>query len=66
VRARSAVRLPSLGSQSPQGESLGTGGAGLFRGFGLERLFRDIQTARFTRFLNGDQTKLSGAYLLCD
>ena len=53
VRARSAVRLPSLGSQPPQGKSPRTGGAGLYRGFGLDALVPRYSAARFTRFLNG-------------
>ena len=42
------------------------GGEGFYRGFGLERLFRDIQGARYHPLPEGDQTKFSGEYLLRD
>ncbi|HWH78015.1 MAG TPA: acyl-CoA dehydrogenase family protein [Candidatus Binatus sp.] len=42
------------------------GGAGFYRGFGLERLFRDIQAARYHPLAESDQVKFSGEYLLRD
>jgi alkylation response protein AidB-like acyl-CoA dehydrogenase len=42
------------------------GGAGFYRGFGLERLFRDIQAARYHPLPESDQVKFSGEYLLRD
>jgi len=40
------------------------GGAGFYRGFGLERLFRDIQAARYHPLPESEQVKFSGEYLL--
>ena len=40
------------------------GGAGFYRGFGLERLFRDVQAARYHPLPESDQVKFSGEYLL--
>jgi alkylation response protein AidB-like acyl-CoA dehydrogenase len=40
------------------------GGAGFYRGFGLERLFRDIQAARYHPLPENEQVKFSGTYLL--
>jgi alkylation response protein AidB-like acyl-CoA dehydrogenase len=42
------------------------GGEGFFRGFGLERLFRDVQGARYHPLPESDQVKFSGEYLLRD
>jgi alkylation response protein AidB-like acyl-CoA dehydrogenase len=42
------------------------GGAGFYRGFGLERLFRDIQGARYHPLAGSEQVKFSGEYLLRD
>ena len=42
------------------------GGAGFYRGFGLERLFRDVQGARYHPLPESDQVKFSGEYLLRD
>ena len=42
------------------------GGAGFYRGFGLERLFRDVQGARYHPLPESDQAKFSGEYLLRD
>lgn len=42
------------------------GGEGFYRGFGLERLFRDIQAARYHPLPESDQVKFSGEYLLRD
>ncbi len=42
------------------------GGAGFYRGFGLERLFRDVQAARYHPLAESDQVKFSGEYLLRD
>ena len=42
------------------------GGAGFYRGFGLERLFRDVQAARYHPLPESDQAKFSGEYLLRD
>jgi len=42
------------------------GGEGFYRGFGLERLFRDIQAARYHPLPERDQTKFAGEYLLRD
>jgi alkylation response protein AidB-like acyl-CoA dehydrogenase len=42
------------------------GGAGFYRGFGLERLFRDVQAARYHPLPESDQVKFSGEYLLRD
>jgi hypothetical protein len=35
-------------------------------GFGLERLFRDVQAARYHPLPESDQVKFSGEYLLRD
>jgi hypothetical protein len=40
--------------------------ANLYRGFGLERLFRDIQAARYHPLPERDQTKFADEYLLRD
>ncbi|MGZ9129451.1 MAG: acyl-CoA dehydrogenase family protein [Candidatus Binatia bacterium] len=42
------------------------GGAGFYRDFGLERLFRDVQAARYHPLPESDQVKFSGEYLLRD
>jgi alkylation response protein AidB-like acyl-CoA dehydrogenase len=42
------------------------GGAGFYRSFGLERLFRDVQAARYHPLPESDQAKFSGEYLLRD
>ena len=42
------------------------GGEGYYRGFGLERLFRDVQAARYHPLPESDQTRFSGEYLLRD
>ena len=42
------------------------GGEGFYRGFGLERLFRDIQAARYHPLPESDQVRFSGEYLLRD
>ena len=42
------------------------GGEGFYRGFGLERLFRDVQAARYHPLAEIDQVKFSGEYLLRD
>ena len=42
------------------------GGAGFYRGFGLERLFRDVQAARYHPLPESEQLKFSGEYLLRD
>jgi alkylation response protein AidB-like acyl-CoA dehydrogenase len=42
------------------------GGAGFYRAFGLERLFRDVQAARYHPLPELDQAKFSGDYLLRD
>ena len=42
------------------------GGAGFFRSFGLERLFRDVQAARYHPLPESEQVKFSGEYLLRD
>ncbi len=40
------------------------GGQGFFRTFGLERLFRDVQAARYHPLQEKDQYQFSGEYLL--
>jgi alkylation response protein AidB-like acyl-CoA dehydrogenase len=42
------------------------GGEGFYRGFGLERLFRDVQGARYHPLPEHEQVKFSGDYLLRD
>jgi alkylation response protein AidB-like acyl-CoA dehydrogenase len=42
------------------------GGEGFYRVFGLERLFRDVQAARYHPLPERDQTYFSGEYLLRD
>jgi len=42
------------------------GGAGFYRGFGLKRLFRDVQAARYHPLPVSEQVKFSGEYLLRD
>jgi alkylation response protein AidB-like acyl-CoA dehydrogenase len=42
------------------------GGEGFYRGFGLERLFRDVQATRYHPLPESDQVKFSGEYLLRD
>jgi alkylation response protein AidB-like acyl-CoA dehydrogenase len=42
------------------------GGQGLYRDFGLERLFRDVQGARYHPLPEAEQIKFSGEYLLRD
>jgi alkylation response protein AidB-like acyl-CoA dehydrogenase len=42
------------------------GGEGFFRSFGLERLFRDVQGARYHPLPESEQVKFSGEYLLRD
>jgi alkylation response protein AidB-like acyl-CoA dehydrogenase len=42
------------------------GGEGFYRGFGLERLFRDVQAARYHPLPESEQTNFSGEYLLRD
>jgi alkylation response protein AidB-like acyl-CoA dehydrogenase len=42
------------------------GGAGFHRGFGLERLFRDVQAARYHPLPESEQVKFSGEYILRD
>jgi alkylation response protein AidB-like acyl-CoA dehydrogenase len=43
-----------------------TGGEGFYRGFGLERLFRDVQAARYHPLPESEQVQFSGEYLLRD
>jgi alkylation response protein AidB-like acyl-CoA dehydrogenase len=40
------------------------GGAGYFREFGLERLFRDVQAAKYHPLPEADQLQFSGEFLL--
>ena len=42
------------------------GGEGFYRSFGLERLFRDVQAARYHPLQESEQAKFSGEYLLWD
>jgi alkylation response protein AidB-like acyl-CoA dehydrogenase len=42
------------------------GGEGFYRGFGLERLFRDVQAARYHPLPESEQMRFSGEYLLRD
>ena len=42
------------------------GGEGFYRAFGLERLFRDVQAARYHPLPESEQVKFSGEYLLRD
>jgi alkylation response protein AidB-like acyl-CoA dehydrogenase len=42
------------------------GGEGFYRSFGLERLFRDVQGARYHPLPESDQIRFSGEYLLRD
>ncbi len=42
------------------------GGLGFFRSFGLERLFRDVQAARYHPLQEKDQLAFSGEFLLKD
>jgi alkylation response protein AidB-like acyl-CoA dehydrogenase len=42
------------------------GGEGFYRGFGLERLFRDVQAARYHPLPESEQVKFSGEFLLRD
>lgn len=42
------------------------GGEGFYRSFGLERLFRDIQAARYHPLPESDQVRFSGEFLLRD
>jgi alkylation response protein AidB-like acyl-CoA dehydrogenase len=42
------------------------GGEGFYRGFGLERLFRDVQAARYHPLPEREQVNFSGEYLLRD
>jgi alkylation response protein AidB-like acyl-CoA dehydrogenase len=42
------------------------GGAGFYRAFGLERLFRDVQAARYHPLPESEQIRFSGEYLLRD
>jgi alkylation response protein AidB-like acyl-CoA dehydrogenase len=42
------------------------GGEGFYREFGLERLFRDVQAARYHPLPENNQVKFSGEYLLRD
>ncbi|HEX2226552.1 MAG TPA: acyl-CoA dehydrogenase family protein [Candidatus Binatia bacterium] len=42
------------------------GGEGFYRSFGLERLFRDVQGARYHPLPEADQVTFSGEYLLRD
>jgi alkylation response protein AidB-like acyl-CoA dehydrogenase len=42
------------------------GGEGFYRSFGLERLFRDVQAARYHPLPESEQAKFSGEYLLRD
>jgi alkylation response protein AidB-like acyl-CoA dehydrogenase len=42
------------------------GGEGFYRSFGLERLFRDVQAARYHPLPESDQMRFSGEYLLQD
>ena len=42
------------------------GGEGFYRGFGLERLLRDVQAARYHPLPEIEQVKFSGEYLLRD
>ena len=42
------------------------GGEGFYRGFGLERLFRDVQAARYHPLPESDQVRFAGEYLLSD
>ena len=55
--ARSALRTVELALEV-------AGGASYFREQGLERLFRDIQGARFHPLRPGDQRKLAGRVAL--
>jgi alkylation response protein AidB-like acyl-CoA dehydrogenase len=42
------------------------GGEGFYRAFGLERLFRDVQGARYHPLPERDQVKFAGEFLLRD
>lgn len=42
------------------------GGEGFYRGYGLERLFRDVQGARYHPLPESEQARFSGEYLLRD
>lgn len=42
------------------------GGEGFYRASGLERLFRDVQAARYHPLLESEQVRFSGEYLLRD
>lgn len=42
------------------------GGEGFYRAFGLERLFRDVQAARYHPLPESEQVRFSGEYLLRD
>lgn len=55
--ARSALRSADLGLDL-------AGGAGFFRDAGFERLFRDLQGARFHLLQDGDQRRLAAAIAL--
>jgi len=41
-------------------------GVRVYRSFGLERLFRDVQAARYHPLSESNQVKFSGEYLLPD
>jgi len=55
--ARSAIRTVELAIEA-------AGGASYFTGLGLEKLFRDVQGARFHPLRHGDQRKLAGRVAL--
>lgn len=55
--ARSAIKTVELAM-------IAAGGEGYFRGTGLERLFRDVQAARFHPLQDGPQQKLAGRMAL--
>ena len=57
--ANAAVRVVTKAMEA-------VGGAGFYRAFGLERLFRDVQGARYHPLPESEQVKFSGEYLLRD
>ncbi|MBC6947169.1 acyl-CoA dehydrogenase, partial [candidate division KSB1 bacterium] len=40
------------------------GGQGFYRSFGLERLFRDVQAAKYHPLQEKDQLQFTGEYIL--
>ena len=55
--ANAAIRVVTKAMEIIDGQSF-------YRGFGLERLFRDVQAARYHPLAESDQLKFSGEYLL--